>query len=266
MPDPKFLVAATGPCPELQAGQRSFNPDGVPRRVLIYSSDEAKTLDGPLIFSWHGTGGSPADATAWLGQDVIDQILAQGGIVAAPSQARQDTARPWDHTPLGPSGTDNDERLMDEVVACAREKVGIDLRRIFAVGMSAGGLKTAQVGLRRSGYVAAVIVYSGGVTKGDVPPDQAPDGTLSAMLLYGGPSDISPVDGIDYTAASRRYRDLLRSQGRFAFSCNHGGGHSVPGDAQASAWRFMQDHPFGTAPSPYAGQLPAGFLGYCSLE
>jgi hypothetical protein len=85
------------------------------------------------------------------------------------------------------------------------------------------------------------------------------------MILYGGRTDISPVDGIDYTDASRRYLDLLQRQGRFGFLCNHGGGHSVPQDSQASAWRFMQDHPYGANPEPYAQALPDGFVRYCSL-
>jgi predicted esterase len=154
---------------------------------------------------------------------------------------------------------------MDEVVACAIQKVGIDVRRIHAIGMSAGGLKTDQVSLRRSGYIASVVVYSGGLVKTDQPADQDPSNKFAAMILYGGATDISPVDGIVYTDATRIYRDLLVAQGRFAFTCNHGGGHNVPQDSQASAWRFTQDHPFGTTPSPYAKQLPSGFLRYCSL-
>ena len=263
MPDPRFLVAATGPCPELRAGYATFMPDGVERRVLLYMSDAARTLDGPLVFSWHSTLPGPETSTSWLGTGVIDEIEAQGGIVAAPATRDSRTTRPWDNTALGPSG-DNDQRLMDEVVACAREKVGIDVRRIHAIGMSAGGLKTAQVSLRRSGYLASVVVYSGGLTPDENPPDQDPNNELAAMILYGGATDISPVDGIPYTQASTKYRDLLRGQGRFAFLCNHGGGHSVPRDSQASAWAFMQAHEYGT-PSPYASGLPAGFLRYCSL-
>ena len=266
MPDARFLVGATGPCPEFREGYVMFNPDGKSRRVLLYMSEAARTLDGPLIFSWHSTLPTPEDATVWLGQSVINEIKAQGGIVAAPTTGTPLATRPWDNTPMGAQNTDGDQRLMDEVVACAIKQVGIDVRRIHATGMSAGGLKTAQVSLRRSGYLASVVVYSGGLTNADMPPDQDPSNAFAAMILYGGVTDISPVDGIDYTTASRAYRDLLQAHGRFAFLCNHGGGHSVPTDSQASAWRFLQDHPFGSVPSPYAKQLPNGFLRYCSLN
>jgi hypothetical protein len=85
MPDARFLVAATGPCPELRAGYATFRPDGVARRVLLYMSDAASTLDGPLVFSWHSTLPGPETSTSWLGSGVIAEIEAQGGIVAAPA-------------------------------------------------------------------------------------------------------------------------------------------------------------------------------------
>jgi predicted esterase len=264
-PPKEFLPAASGPCPSLRDGYVMFAPDGMQRRVLLYMSDAAMELDGPLIFSWHSTLPNPEDASSWLGRSVIEEIKAKGGIVAAPSTGYPSERRPWDNTPLGAQGVDGDQRLMDEIVACAHEQVGIDLRHIHATGMSAGGLKSADVSLRRSGYLASVVVYSGGLTEGDMPPDQDPNNKLAAMILYGGPSDISPVDGINYTDASNRYRDLLKSNGRSAFLCNHGGGHSVPQDSQASAWRFMQDHPYGVTPDPYAQALPDGFLRYCEL-
>ena len=261
-PDARFLVPATGPCPEFRSGYATFTPDGTRRRVLLYVTEAAKQLDGPLIFSWHTTLPGPEMATSWLGDAVIRQITAQGGIVAAPETGTPSATRPWDSIQGGPRG-DRDQRLMDEIVACATQKVGIDTRRIHAIGMSAGGLKTAQVSLRRSGYLASVVVYSGGLLAGESPPDQDPSNPFSAMILYGGPRDISPVDGINYPDASRRYLSVLRPKGRLGFLCNHAGGHSVPRDTQASAWQFLQDHPFGT--QAYATALPAGFSRYCTL-
>jgi predicted esterase len=263
-PDPKFIVAATGPCPDFRDGYVMFTAAGMQRRVLLYTSGKSDK-HGPLLFSWHSTLPNPEDAVSWIGQSVIDEIKAQGGVVAAPATGYPRETRPWDNTPMGAQNVDGDQKLMDEIVACAIEKVGIDVRRIHATGMSAGGLKSAQVSLRRSGYLASVIVYSGGLTQGDMPPDQDPTSPVAAMILYGGATDISPVDGINYTQASNRYLDLMRKRGSFAFLCNHGGGHSVPRDSQTSAWRFLQDHPFGVQPSPYAMQLPTGFLRYCAL-
>jgi hypothetical protein len=36
-------------------------------------------------------------------------------------------------------------------------------------------------------------------------------------------------------------------------------------DAIDSVWRFFQDHPWNTVPSPYATGLPASFPSYCAV-
>jgi hypothetical protein len=59
---------------------------------------------------------------------------------------------------------------------------------------------------------------------------------------------------------------MAGAPGRFSFICDHGQGHTVPADGPKAAWQFLQDHPFGVAPEPYAGGLPDGFPKYCALE
>jgi hypothetical protein len=135
--------------------------------------------------------------------------------------------------------------------------------------MSAGGLMTVQVSYRRSSYLASVVVYSGGQV-GDI-PDQDPTNKFAAMVVHGGATDISSVDGIEYQPASNTYVDNLKANGRFAFLCDHGSGHTDPAvlpnaaEVQASAWRFLQDHPFGVQPAPYEAGFPQGFWQGCSL-
>jgi predicted esterase len=263
VPDDRFFVPATGPCPDFRAGQATFMPDGRARRVEIAMSDRVDETDGALVFSWFATGGTPDQALGFLGRAVIAAIEDQGGIVVAPYADQPSSRRPWYNTPSGPGEGDQDLRLMDEVVACARASIGIDLRRIHSIGMSAGGLQTSQVALRRSGYLASVVVYSGGLPTEAVPPDQDPANKFASMILYGGATDISPVDGISFPEATDRLVQLLGEQERFVLLCDHGGGHSVPVDAQQSVWRFFTDHQYGTQPSPYAEGIPDGFVDYC---
>ena len=59
--------------------------------------------------------------------------------------------------------------------------------------------------------------------------------------------------------------DNVKKKGGFAIECDHGGGHMIPSDAGAAAWKFMQAHPFKTNSSPYASGLPAAFPSYCKL-
>jgi len=138
--------------------------------------------------------------------------------------------------------------------------VGVDLRRIHSIGMSAGGLQTTQMSFRRSGYLASVVTFSGGLL--GAAPLQEQQNKFAAMIVHGGDSD---VVGIGFKPISEAYRDALQTNGHFAFICDHGGGHSIPQDIQPSVSLFFADHPFGTSPSPYASALPGSFPVYCSL-
>lgn len=256
---PTMLPTPTDECPTLAAGDVVFAPAGIePRAVRLWMSEAAATMDGPLVFYWHGTGSQPQEAVYGLGQAYIEQVVAQGGIIAAPHHDPEAGTFPWW---LVLSQREDDLVLADEVVACAIEQVGIDVRRIHTAGMSAGGLQTAQMSFRRSGYIASAAPYSGGFIA--TPPDQDPNNPLSAMIFHGGVDDVVVISFKD---ASELYKMGIEERGGFAFICDHGMGHTIPqGAAQASVWKFFYDHPFGTKPSPYTGGLPSGFPEYCAL-
>jgi predicted esterase len=258
-PSDAFLPRVTGVCPEFTEGRLTFSPRGIaPRDVQIWISTAAQTLDGPLLFLWHGTGGSPATALNLLGTQALNDVRARGGIVAAPYNDPATGQFPWFVN--SSSGRDDDLLVADEVVACAIQKAGIDRLRIHSMGFSAGALHTTEMSWRRSGYVASVVTLSGGGL--ETPADQDASNKFAAMIAHGGPSDVAA--GFPFQAASERYRDRLRSEGHFTVMCNHNSGHAPVLPASA-AWLFLQAHPFGTRPSPWSAQLPAGLPSYCAL-
>jgi poly(3-hydroxybutyrate) depolymerase len=258
-PSSTFLPKVTGTCPEFKDGTLTFKPANYPARdVRIWMSDKAKTLDGPLIFYWHGTGSSPTEATYGIGTTELEAIKAQGGIVVAPTHDAAAGTYPWFY--VSSTTRDDDFRVADEVLACAIQKVGVDVRRIHSMGMSAGGLNTTQMSYRRSGYIASAVTYSGGRIASI--PTQDATNKFAAMIFHGGTKD---VVGISFQTASQNYYNDLKSKSQFGMLCNHGKGHSIPTDARAAVWQFLQAHPFGTVPSPYAGGLPASMPSYCAL-
>ncbi len=260
-PTPSDLPSATGTCPEFTAGDVTFSPTGLnkSRKARIWISNAADTMDGPLVFYWHGTGSSPTmEVPAGLGNQAINQIRAMGGIIVAPYHDPDAGTYPW--YLVGGNRTD-DLVLADEVLACAIEKVGVDTSRIHTLGMSAGGLHTAQMSFRRSNYIASAVTYSGGISFGK-PPDKELSNKFAAMIFHGGPDDVVVIS---FQQASNTYKTQLTNSGRFAFICNHGNGHNIPMAATGSVWQFFQDHPWGTTPFPYESGLPAGFPAYCEL-
>jgi hypothetical protein len=240
-------------CPTFVEGTMQFLDNDV--EIVALGS---AALHGPIVFYWHGTGSSPLEARVGLGTTVISQIKAAGGIVVG-MIGDQGSGQ---NTSGNGVWHDSDMVVADEVLACAILR-GIDTRHIHALGMSAGGLQTTSFSYMRSNYLASVVVYSGGLTFGN-PAYQDANNKFAAMIVHGGDSDV--VSGFSFQDASVRYRDDLRTDGHFAFLCNHDGGHTIPSGIGTHAWRFFQDHPYGTQPSPYASALPSTFPTYCTLQ
>lgn len=255
------LPTATGTCPDFFSGDTiTVAPAGIaPRQVRVWIGDAANDLDGPLVFYWHGAGGSPNEAPVALSRATIDAVTAAGGIVVAPVHDPGAGDFPW-YLTLGTE--ENDLLVADEVVACAIAQVGIDTTHIHSVGFSAGALHNAQMGIRRASYVASYVCFSGGVVARRRIPTDAPDARPAALLFHGGESDIVLTQ---FEEATLTYRAMLDAMGYFSVLCDHGMGHTVPQAGLPSVWTFLSDHPFGTYPSPYEGGLPSGFYDVCGL-
>ncbi|MFY0573850.1 hypothetical protein ACN28S_05290 [Cystobacter fuscus] len=240
-PSPTFIPKPTGPCPEFKDGTLTFQPAGVPARsVRIWMSDAAKTLDGPLVFYWHGTGSQPTEATTGIGTTQIEAIKAQGGIVAAPAHDPAAGTFPWFY--VSSTSRDDDFRVADEILACAIQKVGVNVSRIHSMGMSAGGLNTTHMSYRRSGYIASVATYSGGRTS--TIPTQDATNKFAAMIFHGGSSDQVVIN---FQTVSQNYYNDLKSKSQFAMICNHGRGALHPhGRARRSG---SSSRPTPSAPS-----------------
>lgn len=245
------LPAASGTCPEFTNGLVAFTVGAKTYNVQIsIDTAAAASKDGPVVFYWHGTGSSPDEASRYgLGPVGVSSITAAGGIVAA-TKYEGGNQFPWiqDAADFYP--------LVDQVVACAEQKIGIDASHIHSAGMSAGGLFTSALSFARSNLLASVVVYSGG-GMGQLAD---PNNKFSAMVFHGGPSD--NVFGQDFEGSSDQYTSQLRGAGHFVLLCNHGGGHIIPPEGPTSAVPFFLANAYGIT-SPYATMAPSTVPSYC---
>ena len=238
----------------------TFAPAGVPpRKVKLALDASAASADGALVLYWHATGSAPLEAAYALG-DRAAAFRRAGGIIATPYA--DPAAGQFEWFVVNSSPRQDDFALADEVVACLVAAQRIAPTRIHAMGMSAGALQTTALSFARSAYIASVATYSGGMPDGFTPATQDPDNLFAALIFSGGPSD--NVFGLDFQAASARYRTTLAGKGHFTVACDHGKGHEIPRDAAASVLAFFEAHGFGSSPSPYAAGLPATFPSYCA--
>jgi len=205
-------------------------------------------------------GGTPtADIVGALNPSYAPGILEKGGVVVGLYGDQTGSG--------GAVALDFDNghvAAVDELLACTIQQIGIDTCRIHTGGFSMGGLMTTQMSYLRSNYLASVVSYSGGLPTSRGPADQDSANKLAAMVVHGGASD--SVSGLSFQTASINFYNDLKTNGHFAFVCNHGAGHDVPASIGPGGWQFLRDHPYGVKPEPYAGGLPSVFPSYCTLN
>jgi dienelactone hydrolase len=188
---------------------------------------------------------------------VRQEILSAGGIIVS-FQGSSGTGGDCSGTNTFSKG---DFAIADLIAACAVQNHGIDPRRIYTTGCSAGGLQAGCMGAMRSSYIAASVPNSGGEVMQQAIQD--PKHIPAVMTMHGGSSDVVLVS---FATTSATYDKHMSSVGGFVINCNHGGGHcQAPQALYTAGWEFMKAHPFGVTPEPYSSGLPTTFPSYCKI-
>jgi predicted esterase len=250
------LPPISGECPEFKDGTIMVAGH---RGVQLTVGSAGK--NGPLYFFWHGTGGNAAQVSM-VPAVVRNEIISLGGIIASfngpsSSGAEGDCSGTGAHNIA-------DFKAADQIAACAVKNHGIDPRRIYTTGCSAGGLQSGCMAQLRSSYIAAAAPNSGGVTRNQRWQDM---GHPAIFSMHGGASDMVIVT---FSQTSAMLNMSAKAHGSFVVNCDHGGGHCrAPADLYTASWRFMKDHPYGiaAADSPWKAGIPsgAGIPAYCKI-
>ncbi|MFT5679589.1 MAG: poly(3-hydroxybutyrate) depolymerase [Myxococcota bacterium] len=238
-----------GTCPAMEQGWNSGFVTGEYERE--YRLELPENPEGaPVIFLWHWLGGDADQIIDWAGFDGFPDT--KGVILIAPET--RGLQFEWDSF----DGADTPDLLMfDDLLSCLSQQYSVDMTRIYASGMSAGGLWTVTLTNHRSQWLAASAPLSGGATE----MDWAPDDAIPMLLTWGGPTDT--YGSFSFNDSQYDLIDQVESAGQFAVLCEHDDGHSLPPGGVEYVWDFFEAHPKGIDSEPWADVLPDSLPEWC---
>ena len=152
------LLAAGNTIAAEGLSRRTWTVDGIVREALIYTTSDAKTRAAPVVFIFHGHGGSMQNAarsfsihTLWPEAIVV---YMQGLNTPGRLTDRGGKAPGWQRS-AGDQGN-RDLKFFDAVLASLKTDYAVDDRRIYASGHSNGGGFTYLLWAERGNRFAAV--------------------------------------------------------------------------------------------------------------
>ena len=247
--EPSSGCAGSG-SPALHDARVTLDIAGGAREYLIDAPASEADQPRPLILAFHGFRSNAEDQCTGTG--LRDLGEREHAIVVCP-EGRPDAkllgavGRGWDINPGETRDVDFVTALLDHL---ERERC-IDQRRLYATGMSNGGLFSSLLGCRLSERLAAIAPVAG------VMPLQAcaPARPVAALLTFGRADRVVP------TALTHAGRDWwMRIDGCGAaqdvdgctsyancradvVACEGPQAHRWPADATERIWRFFAAHP-----------------------
>jgi polyhydroxybutyrate depolymerase len=154
--------------------RKEWKVDGVSREALLYVPPTAKTTPTPVVFAFHGHGGTMQHAATNFAYHehwpeaiaVYMQGLNTPGVLTDPLGKKSG----WQKT-IGDKN-DRDLKFFDAVLATLKKDYQVDEKRVYATGHSNGGAFTYLLWATR-GDVFAAVAPSGAIARrqsGDLKP------------------------------------------------------------------------------------------------
>jgi len=217
--------------------------DGVTREALVYAPTTAKTTPCPVVFAFHGHGGTMKQAATKFAFDrhwpEAIAVYMQGLNTPGAIIDREGKLPGWQKT-FGDQN-DRDLKFFDAVLATLKRDYKVDEKRIYATGHSNGGNFTYLLWAAR-GDVFAAIAPCAAVGK----PEFTPHAKPKPVLHMAGENDplipfawqqqtidaVRKINGCSEGKPWSKHCTLYPSKGGTpVVTYIHSGGHLLPDEA-----------------------------------
>jgi polyhydroxybutyrate depolymerase len=229
--------------------------DGIARMALVYAPPSAKTTPTPVVFGFHGHGG-----TAAAGAREFDMHREWPEAIAVYPQALNTPGRFIDfegkqsgwQLRQGHEG-DRDLKFFDVLLARLKQDYQVDERRIYAVGNSSGGYFIYLLWAQRGDTLTAVAPVASEAA------DNLPALKPKPVIFVGGENDqrvkyewirttmdaVRKLNGCAGAGTPWGEHCVLfpSASGTPVVEFIHPGGHEYPKGANAAIVRFFEEHP-----------------------
>lgn len=253
-----------GTCPDFATGAVELQVGGFGRNLLVTLPEQPKGAG--VLFLWHGLGDSAKNFNNAFG---VKQLAKALNVVVVTPDACCNTPSAkgccsmmtgWHF--IADSAVD--AGIFDGTLSCLEAQHGVDRKRVYTMGFSAGGLWSTWLVMHRSAQLAAAAILSGGVNDFNV--WSKPAVAVPVMDSSGGPTDTFGNGIVDFQTSTEALNKNLVGAGHFVVHCQHNQGHTVTGDIVQFAVQFLAAHshdPKGQ--SPLSAGLPASAPAGCKI-
>lgn len=227
--------------------QRRVTVDGVARSFsVVVPPGNEPGFPLPLVFAFHGLGGSGNLARIYFG---VEQQTENRAVFIYPDGKPQNSFNNRTGWDLRADGSDL--RFFDAMLREVGAVVCFDQARVFAVGHSFGGYFTNALACQRAAALRGIATVAAGL-----PPGPCPGPAVAAWSTHGAADRVVPL--AQGTAARDHWRSgascgtatkaaipapCLAFDGCGARTpvqfCQHPGNHDWPSFAAGAIWRFF---------------------------
>lgn len=233
--------------------RREWKVDGVGREALVYVPPKAKTEATPVIFAFHGHGGTMNHAARTFGYHtrwpdalvVYMQGLKTPGILTDPEGKKSG----W-QSRIGDQG-DRDLKFFDAVLADLQKEYRLDAKRLYATGHSNGGgftyLLWAARGDRFAAFAPSGAPAARNLAQLKPKPVLHVAGEKDALVKFAWQQQtMNALRKLNECGAGKPWaKDCTlyeSSIGAPVVTFIHPGGHEFPAAAPALIVKFFQEH------------------------